>query len=127
MLDRSLKLQLTDVNFSYSNGGMLFCNIVLLMVALLSYYCFVLLVRTRLKVAGSFGGPSRILFLNFILLYLLFEQTSVAYSTAPKCGSQSLPLSLPRKSGSLRPTSSSPGKTYKPLSLPSPRASTKLT
>jgi proton-coupled amino acid transporter len=41
---------------AYLNGGMLFSNLVLLIVSLLSYYCFVLLVRTRLKVEGSFGG-----------------------------------------------------------------------
>lgn len=41
---------------AYLNGGMLFSNLVLLFVSALSYYCFVLLVRTRLKVVGSFGG-----------------------------------------------------------------------
>lgn len=43
---------------AYLNGGMLFSNLVLLFVSALSYYCFVLLVRTRLKVVGSFGGMS---------------------------------------------------------------------
>lgn len=41
---------------AYLNGGMVFSNLVLLAVSLLSYYCFVLLVKTRLKVVGSFGG-----------------------------------------------------------------------
>lgn len=41
---------------AYLNGGMVFSNLVLLFVSLLSYYCFVLLVRTRLKVVGGFGG-----------------------------------------------------------------------
>jgi solute carrier family 36 (proton-coupled amino acid transporter) len=40
---------------AYMNGGMVFSNLVLLFVASLSYYCFVLLVTTRLKVPGSFG------------------------------------------------------------------------
>ena len=40
---------------AYLNGGMLFSNLVLLFVAALSYYCFILLVNTRLKVNGSFG------------------------------------------------------------------------
>jgi proton-coupled amino acid transporter len=40
---------------AYLNGGMMFSNLVLLFVAILSYYCFVLLVNTRLKVEGSFG------------------------------------------------------------------------
>ena len=40
---------------AYLNGGMMFSNVVLLCVAMLSYYCFILLVNTRLKVTGSFG------------------------------------------------------------------------
>lgn len=48
--------------YRYSNGGMLFSNLVLLFVAALSYYCFVLLVKTRLRVAGSFGDIGGILY-----------------------------------------------------------------
>lgn len=40
---------------AFSNGGMLFSSLVLLFVSALSYYCFVLLVKTRFKVPGSFG------------------------------------------------------------------------
>ncbi len=40
---------------AYLNGGMLFSILVLLFIAVLSYYCFVLLVNTRLRVDGSFG------------------------------------------------------------------------
>ena len=40
---------------AYLNGGMIFSNVVLFFVAALSYYCFVLLVNTRLAVDGSFG------------------------------------------------------------------------
>lgn len=40
---------------AYLNGGMVFSNLVLLFVACLSYYSFVLLVTTRLKIEGSFG------------------------------------------------------------------------
>ncbi|KAF2111335.1 amino acid transporter-like protein [Lophiotrema nucula] len=40
---------------AFLNGGMLFSNLVLLGVAGLSYYCFVLLVGTRLVVKHSFG------------------------------------------------------------------------
>ena len=47
---------------AYLNGGMLFSNLVLLFVAALSYYCFVLLVNTRLKVEGSFGDIGGILY-----------------------------------------------------------------
>ncbi|KAK2060895.1 transmembrane amino acid transporter [Colletotrichum caudatum] len=47
---------------AYLNGGMAFSNAVLLFVAALSYYCFVLLVTTRLKVEGSFGDLGGILY-----------------------------------------------------------------
>lgn len=47
---------------AYLNGGMLFSNLVLVFVALLSYYCFVLLVNARLKVEGSFGDIGGILY-----------------------------------------------------------------
>jgi proton-coupled amino acid transporter len=47
---------------AYLNGGMLFSNLVLLFVAGLSYYCFVLLVNTRLTIDGSFGDMGGILY-----------------------------------------------------------------
>lgn len=47
---------------AYLNGGMLFSNVVLLGIAALSYYCFVLLVTTRLRVDGSFGDMGGILY-----------------------------------------------------------------
>ncbi|OAA36294.1 Amino acid transporter, transmembrane [Metarhizium rileyi] len=47
---------------AYLNGGMLFSNLVLLALSLLSYYCFVLLVTTRLNVEGSFGDMGGILY-----------------------------------------------------------------
>jgi len=47
---------------AFLNGGMVFSNLVLLGVALLSYYCFVLLVTTRLKVEHSFGDMGNIIF-----------------------------------------------------------------
>jgi proton-coupled amino acid transporter len=40
---------------AFLNGGMVFSNVVLLSVAALSYFCFVLLVNTRLAVEHSFG------------------------------------------------------------------------
>ncbi|KAK4988386.1 hypothetical protein LTR66_007342 [Elasticomyces elasticus] len=40
---------------AFLNGGMLFSNLVLLFIALLSFWCFILLVNTRLKVPTSFG------------------------------------------------------------------------
>lgn len=47
---------------AYLNGGMLFSNVVLLFVAALSYYCFVLLVSTRMKIDGSFGDIGGVLY-----------------------------------------------------------------
>lgn len=63
---------------AYLNGGMLFSNVVLLGVAALSYYCFVLLVTTRLKVEGSFGDIGGILYgkwmRNLILASIVISQ-----------------------------------------------------
>ena len=62
---------------AYLNGGMLFSNVVLLGVAALSYYCFILLVRTRINVPGSFGEMGGILYGNWLRSLIL---TSVALS-----------------------------------------------
>lgn len=62
---------------AYLNGGMMFSNVVLLVVALLSYYCFILLVNTRLKVEGSFGDMGGILYGRWMRALIL---TSVALS-----------------------------------------------
>ena len=58
---------------AYLNGGMLFSNLVLLFVAALSYYCFVLLVTTRLKVDGSFGDIGGILYGRWMRNLILFS------------------------------------------------------
>ena len=62
---------------AYLNGGMLFSNVVLLGVAMLSYYCFILLVNTRLKINGSFGDIGGILYGKWLRALIL---TSVALS-----------------------------------------------
>ncbi|KAJ2904024.1 putative vacuolar amino acid transporter [Zalerion maritima] len=56
---------------AYLNGGMLFSNLVLLGVAGLSYYCFILLINTRLKVEGSFGDIGGILYGNYMRQIIL--------------------------------------------------------
>lgn len=56
---------------AYLNGGMLFSNIVLLGVASLSYYCFILLVNTRLKIDGSFGDIGGILYGKYMRALIL--------------------------------------------------------
>ena len=70
---------------AYLNGGMLFSNLVLLFVAVLSYYCFVLLVNTRLKVSGSFGDIGGI---------LLREMDASDYPRFNRCQSDRLRSSL---------------------------------
>lgn len=67
---------------AYLNGGMLFANLVLLFIACLSYYCFILLVNTRLAVPASFGdmggkiyGPY---FRNLINFSLVISQVGFA-------------------------------------------------
>ena len=62
---------------AYLNGGMMFSNVLLLVVAPLSYYCFILLVNTRLKVEGSFGEMGGILYGRWMRALIL---TSVALS-----------------------------------------------
>ena len=62
---------------AYLNGGMMFSNVILLGVAALSYYCFILLVDTRLKVEGSFGDFGGILYGRWMRVLIL---TSVALS-----------------------------------------------
>ena len=62
---------------AYLNGGMMFSNVVLLGVATLSYYCFILLVNTRLKVTGSFGDIGGILYGKWLRVLIL---SSVALS-----------------------------------------------
>ncbi|KAI8633067.1 transmembrane amino acid transporter protein-domain-containing protein [Xylariaceae sp. FL1651] len=47
---------------AYLNGGMVFSNLVLICLAALSYYCFILLITTRLKVEGSFGDIGGIIY-----------------------------------------------------------------
>ena len=62
---------------AYLNGGMMFSNVILLGVAALSYYCFILLVNTRIKVEGSFGDIGGILYGRWMRVLIL---TSVALS-----------------------------------------------
>jgi proton-coupled amino acid transporter len=47
---------------AFLNGGMIFSSVVLLVVSLLSFYCFILLVNSRLKIDGSFGDIGGVLY-----------------------------------------------------------------
>ncbi|KAH6655293.1 transmembrane amino acid transporter protein-domain-containing protein [Truncatella angustata] len=63
---------------AYLSGGMVFSNLILAFIAAVSYYCFVLLVTTRLKVVGSFGDIGGILYgrwmRNLILTSIVISQ-----------------------------------------------------
>jgi proton-coupled amino acid transporter len=69
---------------AYLNGGMMFSNIVLLLIAIFSYYCFILLVSVRLKVKASFGDMGGIIFgkhfRNMINFSLVISQ--IGFSSA---------------------------------------------
>ena len=58
---------------AFLNGGMIFSNVVLLAVAAMSYYCFILLVNTRLKVEGSFGDMGGVLYGKWMRSIILFS------------------------------------------------------
>lgn len=78
---------------AFLNGGMLFSSVVLLLVSLLSYYCFILLVNTRVRVEGSFGDIGGVLYgkhmrriilgsivlsqLGFVAAYIVFTSENL--------------------------------------------------
>ena len=47
---------------AFYNGGMLFSFLILITLACVSYYCFLLLVGTRLKVNASYGDMGRLIY-----------------------------------------------------------------
>ena len=62
---------------AYLNGGMLFSNVVLLIVAALTYFCFILLVQSHEKTGGSFGDMGGQLYGEYMRILIL---ASVALS-----------------------------------------------
>lgn len=69
---------------AYLNGGMTFSNVVLLLLAALSYYCFILLISIRLKVHASYGDMGNKIFgpwfRNMINFSLVISQ--IGFSSA---------------------------------------------
>ncbi|KAG8525489.1 uncharacterized protein KY384_009133 [Bacidia gigantensis] len=55
---------------AFLNGGMMFSATVLISVAGLSWYCFVLLVRSRLKIVGSFADIGGVTYGNWLRLLI---------------------------------------------------------
>ncbi|KAI9746257.1 MAG: hypothetical protein M4579_007618, partial [Chaenotheca gracillima] len=58
---------------AFLNGGLAFSSIILLLVAGLSYYCFVLLVNTRLKLGKSFGDMGGEVYGKYMRFLILFS------------------------------------------------------
>ena len=69
---------------AYLNGGMVFSNIVLLVIALLSYYCFLLLVKVRLTVHASFGDMGQKIYGNYFrnLINFSLVLSQIGFSSA---------------------------------------------
>jgi proton-coupled amino acid transporter len=69
---------------AYLNGGMLFSNVVLLVLAGLSYYCFILLVSIRLKVKSSYGDMGGKIFGNYFRNLINFSLviSQIGFSSA---------------------------------------------
>lgn len=58
---------------AFLNGGMLFSSLVLLGVAMLSFYSFILLINTRIVVEASFGDIGGILYGKWMRTMILFS------------------------------------------------------
>lgn len=58
---------------AYLNGGMLFSNVVLLGLAVLNTYCFILLGNTHDKIGGSFGDMGGALYGKYMRAMILFS------------------------------------------------------
>jgi proton-coupled amino acid transporter len=69
---------------AFLNGGMLFSCVILLFVAALSYYCFLLLCSTRLAVPASFGGMGKKIYGKWMLIMINFSLviSQIGFSSA---------------------------------------------
>jgi proton-coupled amino acid transporter len=68
---------------AYSNGGMLFCSVLLVFVSLVSYWCFLLLISTKDRVGvNSFGDIGEVLYgqlmRKLILVSIVISQIGFA-------------------------------------------------
>jgi proton-coupled amino acid transporter len=69
---------------AYLNGGMMFSNLVLLGIASLSFWCFILLVNTRLAVHASFGDMGGKIYGNYFRNLINFSLviSQIGFSSA---------------------------------------------
>lgn len=67
---------------AFANGGMLFSTIVMLSIAMISLYSFLLLVECRLVVPGSFGDMGGVLYGPWLRIAIL---TSITLSQVGLC------------------------------------------
>lgn len=58
---------------AYLNGGLLFSNLVLIGLALINTYCFILLIDTQKKIGGSFGDLGGTLYGKYMRAAILFS------------------------------------------------------
>jgi amino acid permease len=72
-LPRVSLLTKNNTHHSFYNGGMVFSVVVLMFIAMISLYSFLLLVRTRLVVHGSFGDIGGILYGKYMRSMILFS------------------------------------------------------
>lgn len=68
---------------AFKNGGMLFSIIVLLSIAMISLYSFLLLVKTRLVVPGSFGDMGGVLYGEWMRIIILTAITLSQVGSVP--------------------------------------------
>ncbi len=70
---------------AYSNGGLIFCTILLIFFAILNYWCFLLLLDSKKKVkVSSFGDLGNKLYGNYMRLIILFSivLSQIGFSSA---------------------------------------------
>ena len=56
----------SDLQHSFYNGGILFSAITFVFIAAISLYSFLLLVKTKFVVSGSFGGMQFVSSVNYL-------------------------------------------------------------
>lgn len=58
---------------AYLNGGMAFSNVILIALAVLNTWCFILLINTHEKIGGSFGDMGGVVYGKYMRAMILFS------------------------------------------------------